>query len=274
MLSDKDAAIADALLAGLAPGLTYGQLRFQASKLALRLDPEAVRKRKEQAKRDAHVRCFREDSGNAGISGRELPSVEALAAMQHISDRARQLRAAGMPGTLEELKVRALLDLLREQDSRLTLDTLPAEDGVDAGSSAGPGQDSSPDGTGAQDNSAGRDQDGSRPPGASGRHARRDEHAGDGDPADQDSASDEDDLFGDDLEESGPDEGASEDEDPDGGDTEGGDPGDGSPGGPGGGNGPGSSGPGGPSGSGPSGSGSGTGPVLAALVNITIPYTI
>ena len=48
--------------------------------------------------------------GNAGITSRELPSVEVLASMQHIEGRARALRDAGMPGTWQELKARALLD--------------------------------------------------------------------------------------------------------------------------------------------------------------------
>jgi len=223
VLSDADAAKADAELAGMAPGLTYGQLRAQASKLVLKLDPKAVAKRKERARRETHVRCFREDSGNAGISGRELPSVEALAAMQHIQDRARQLREAGMGGTLEELKARALLDLLREQDSRHTLDD-PAEDGPDSGD-AHPGQDGS---------AAGQDR--------------------------RDSAWDASDLFGADPDEDDPEDGGPEDENP-----EDGNPGDGGSGGGGSGGSGGSSGPGG------GGRGSGTGPVLAALVNITIP---
>ena len=64
------------------------------------------------------MRAFREESGNAGISGREMPSVEVLSSMQHVEDRARALRDAGVPGTWEELKVRATLDLLQERDSR------------------------------------------------------------------------------------------------------------------------------------------------------------
>ncbi len=47
-----------------------------------------------------------------------MPSVEVLASMQHVEDRARALRDAGIPGTWEELKVRATLDLLQERDSR------------------------------------------------------------------------------------------------------------------------------------------------------------
>ena len=44
--------------------------------------------------------------------------MEVLASMQHVEARARALRDAGVPGTWEELKVRATLDLLQERDSR------------------------------------------------------------------------------------------------------------------------------------------------------------
>jgi hypothetical protein len=153
ILSDEDAALADAKLAEVAQDKTYAELRRAATRLVTRLDPEAVRKRKEKARREAHVRAFREDSGNAGISGREMPSVEVLASMQHIEHRARALRDAGVPGTWEELKARALLDLLQERDSR----PAPAEAPVqgsdagngDAGETDSPGPDpGSPGGSG------------------------------------------------------------------------------------------------------------------------------
>ena len=78
------------------------------------------------------MRSFREESGNAGITGREMPPVEVLASMQHVEDRARALRDAGMPGTWEELKVRATLDLLQERDSRQTPAGPSASDGEDS----------------------------------------------------------------------------------------------------------------------------------------------
>jgi uncharacterized protein DUF222 len=119
LLSDEDRDRADAILAEAAASLTFGQLRSKAHRLVLKLDPDAARKRKEQAKQDAHVRRFREDSGNAGMEARELPPDEILASWQHVEQRALDLRAAGMPGTLQELRVRAYLDLLQERDSRL-----------------------------------------------------------------------------------------------------------------------------------------------------------
>src|SRR6266702_1187904 len=141
ILSDEDAAIADEELAKAAQSKTYGELRRAATRLVLKLDAEAVRKRKEKARRTARVRAFREESGNAGITGREMPSAEVLASMQHVEDRARALRDAGVPGTWEELKVRATLDLLQERDSRRAL--VPQDDpsanspGADAGPSVG-----------------------------------------------------------------------------------------------------------------------------------------
>jgi Domain of unknown function (DUF222) len=116
ILSDEDAAAADKVLAGLVPGMTFGQTRAASWKLVLKLDPEATKKRKEAARGEADVRRFREESGNGGMIARELPSDEVLASWQHVEQRALDLRAAGMPGTLQELRVRAYLDLLQERD--------------------------------------------------------------------------------------------------------------------------------------------------------------
>ena len=136
LLSDDDRVRADALLAGVAGPLTFGQLRSKAHRLVLKLDPDAARRRKEQARQDARVRRFREDSGNAGMEARELPPDEVLASWQHVEQRALDLRAAGMSGTLADLRVRAYLDLLQERDSRL-VPVGPAAG--EAGRPAGPG---------------------------------------------------------------------------------------------------------------------------------------
>ena len=134
-LTDADAAKADAILAEAAPGKTFGELRYAARKLVLKLDPDIARKRKEAARREAHVRRFQEESGNAGMVARELPSDEVLASWQHVEQRALDLRAAGIPGTLQDLRVRAYLDFLQERDTR----AVPA--GVVPAASGGAGQD-------------------------------------------------------------------------------------------------------------------------------------
>jgi Domain of unknown function (DUF222) len=117
-LSDADVAIADEMLAGLAPGKTPGQLRSTARRLVLRLDPDSARRRREAARSHAQVRKFAERSGNAGMVAHELPADEALASWQNVEQRALDLRAAGVPGTLQDLRVRAYLDLLQERDIR------------------------------------------------------------------------------------------------------------------------------------------------------------
>jgi hypothetical protein len=121
ILSAGDAASADAELAEAAGSLTCGKLRSAAHRLVLKLDPDSARRRKEAARREAHVRRFREESGNTGMVARELPSAEAAASWQHLEQRALDLRAAGLPGTLDELRIQAYLDLLQERDSRAAL---------------------------------------------------------------------------------------------------------------------------------------------------------
>src|SRR5579859_5663674 len=174
-LSGADAAKADAALAPAVPGRTFGETRSAARKLALTLDPDLARKRKDAARRDAHVRRFQEESGNAGMVARELPADEILASWQHVEQRAQDLRAAGIPGTLQELRVRAYLDLLQERDSRTAPASCDPAAAAGAGASGedqpapdGPPPDSSP--PGSPDAGAGpggpEDPDSSEPPGS------------------------------------------------------------------------------------------------------------
>jgi Domain of unknown function (DUF222) len=164
ILSAEDAAKADAILAGMAGTMTWGKLRHAAHKLVLHLDPEAVRKRQEAAKRETNVRKFREDSGNAGMIARELAPDEALASWQHVEQRALDLRTAGVPGTLDELRVRAFLDLLQELDSR-TAAAVPDEDSQPGSPADG---DNRADGPGSGSGGSGPDDTGSDGPGGSG----------------------------------------------------------------------------------------------------------
>jgi hypothetical protein len=140
LLSPDDAAKADEVLAQAAQSKTFGQLRSAAHRLVLKLDPDSARRKKEEAKKDAHVRRFREDSGNAGMVAREMPPDEILASWQHVEQRALDLRAAGVAGTLQELRVLAYLDLLQERDSRQTQVGPPGHpEGGDSPGGEGPG---------------------------------------------------------------------------------------------------------------------------------------
>ena len=141
----------------MAGSLTFGKLRAAAHRLVLELDPESAERRKQAARQDAHVRPFREESGNAGMIARELPPDEVLASWQHVEQRALDLRAAGVPGTLQELRVQAYVDLLQERDSRLAADPARGDggNGTDQNDGRGPhgnGDDSGPgDGNGSGD---------------------------------------------------------------------------------------------------------------------------
>ena len=105
-LSDADAAHADELLAGLAPGLRYDQLAHKATAVAMKLDPEAFKRGKDKERRDRQrVVAGREESGNAFLAARELAIEDALASKAHIDALAVALRRGGLPGTLQQLRV-------------------------------------------------------------------------------------------------------------------------------------------------------------------------
>ena len=140
-LSDQDAAEADRLIAASAPGLTPAQLRRLCARIVMMIDPDAARKRRETAAKEARVTRFQEYSGNAAISGRELPPDEVLAASQHIDATARALRAAGVPGTLQHLRSLVYLDLLQGTDPLARLTTPARHPGTadQPGTTAQPG---------------------------------------------------------------------------------------------------------------------------------------
>jgi len=85
-LADGDATRAQALILDQLAGKTYTQVVRLAEQAALTVDPELAGRRREQAQRkDARVTLFREMSGTAALSGRDLPPDEALAAMASVT---------------------------------------------------------------------------------------------------------------------------------------------------------------------------------------------
>ena len=98
-------------------GKTPGQIRAAIARAVLKADPNAARQRREQAQKDARVELWREDAGTAAIVSFGLPPDEALAADQQITSRAMDLKAAGVPGSMDALRVRAYLDALLGQDT-------------------------------------------------------------------------------------------------------------------------------------------------------------
>jgi hypothetical protein len=114
-LADADAATAESLIAGQLAGKTYTQVLRLAEQAALTVDPELAERRRQQAQKNARVTFFRELSGTAGVSGRDLPPDEALAAMAAVNARAQQYEDSGAFGDtpMDALRAYAYLDLLK-----------------------------------------------------------------------------------------------------------------------------------------------------------------
>ena len=90
-LSDADAARAEEqLLPQLTgpTGKTFGQVGRLAAGIAAAVDPELAQRQREAAERErSRVQMFRERSGTAALSGRDLPPDEALAAYANVNAR-------------------------------------------------------------------------------------------------------------------------------------------------------------------------------------------
>ena len=134
-LGDAHAAAVDRAVAAAAPGQTTGQLRAATRRAVLAADPSAARRRKEEALREARVEWWDEPAGTAALAGRDLPPASVLAADQHLTTLAGQLKAAGVPGTMDNLRAHVYLALL----SGIPVSALlPAE----VGAPAAPGSES------------------------------------------------------------------------------------------------------------------------------------
>ena len=131
-LDPDEARRAEALVLGRAGWLTPGGLAAAIARAVMQVAPDKAKKRREQAAKQARVERWAEGSGNAGLAGRELPPAQVLAADQRVNWWARQLRHAGVAGSMDELRARAYLDILLNRDSRQAIqDGGPGQDGVD-----------------------------------------------------------------------------------------------------------------------------------------------
>ena len=118
LLDEAEARAAENEVLDRAARLTPGGLRAAIARAVMKAAPEKARKRRETGARFARVERWAEDSGNAALMGRELPPDEVLAADERITSWARELKAAGLDGGMDEIRARAYLDLLLGKDSR------------------------------------------------------------------------------------------------------------------------------------------------------------
>ena len=168
-LTDADAATADEILAEVAPRLRYDQLARKAIAIAMKLDPEAMTRNKDQERKDRQrVEACREDSGNASLSGRELAIEDALASKAHIDALAAALRRGGLEGSLRQLRVLVYLDLTQGRDPLHRLTSLTGT-GASVGDPGKPGPgddiDGYPDGGDEDDGEDDADDEGGGGPG-------------------------------------------------------------------------------------------------------------
>jgi hypothetical protein len=147
-LSYGDAAAAEAMILPDLPGKTYGQTVKLAAQAAITVDPESTTRRREDAERNrSRVTMFREESGAAGLSGRDMPTDQTLAAHASVCARAQEYADSGAfpDGTrMDQYRVAAYLDLLNGVAAhvRIASGLLPgtgaAEDSGDDGSGETP----------------------------------------------------------------------------------------------------------------------------------------
>jgi len=143
-LDDEHAAAVEASVIGDAPGLTTGELRPVLRRAVIAVDPAAARRRKEQALKDARVEVYSESSGTASLAGRDLPPAEVLAADKNLTALAMDMKNAGTPGTMDQLRALAYLHLLSGQPAETLFTT-----GQDSPGSPGTGTTGAPGTPGA-----------------------------------------------------------------------------------------------------------------------------
>jgi len=114
-LDHAHATAVEAAVIGRAPGQTTGQLRASARRAVLAADPAAADRHREKAEKQARVEVWSEPAGTAALAGRDLRSADVIAADKRIDGLARQLKAAGIEGSLGQLRARAYLALLLGQ---------------------------------------------------------------------------------------------------------------------------------------------------------------
>jgi hypothetical protein len=127
LLSDEHAAQAEALILSELPGKNFGQVKMLAEQAAVTVDPSLATRRREHAEREkSRVQLFREESGAAALSGRDLPTDQALAAHAQVCARAQAYQESrAFPGVrMDQLRAAAYLDLLN---------SVTAEDRIAAG---------------------------------------------------------------------------------------------------------------------------------------------
>ena len=95
--------------------MTTGQLRAALQRAVLDADPEAARRRREQAEQEARVEHWAEPEGTVTLAGRCLPPAAALTASTRLTQIAVAWKKHGAVGGMDLLRAHAYLALLNGQ---------------------------------------------------------------------------------------------------------------------------------------------------------------
>jgi len=138
LLDPAEARAAEAMVLDRAGSLTPAQLRAAIGRAVMQVAPAKAKQRREHMAKRTRVERWAEDSGNAGLAGRELPPAEVLAADQRVTAWAKELRKAGVEGGMDALRARAYLDILLGTDSRPLASRPDGTHGHDGNGGIGP----------------------------------------------------------------------------------------------------------------------------------------
>jgi hypothetical protein len=109
-LDDAEAAAVEDLVLGRAGRITPGALRAAVNRAVMQVAPEKARERREAAAKTRRVELRPEESGNAQLAARELDADVAMAIDAELSERARELKKAGVGEGVQDRRVLALLE--------------------------------------------------------------------------------------------------------------------------------------------------------------------
>ena len=117
VLDEEHAAAVEAAVLPDAPDMTTGQLRRALRKAILAVDPEAMRRRREQAEQQARVEAWADPEGTTTLAGCNLPPAPALAADRRLTQIATAWKRHGAQGGMDLLRAHAYLALLNGLDT-------------------------------------------------------------------------------------------------------------------------------------------------------------
>jgi hypothetical protein len=131
VLSDDDAAAVEAKIAPGAGDMTTGRLAYALAQAVKAHDPQAARRRRERAQKDARVEVWAEPAGTAALAGRDLPPAGVTEVTKSLDDDARWLKAHGVEGSFDQLRAKAFEALLSHKPLTSLIPT-PADGGQPA----------------------------------------------------------------------------------------------------------------------------------------------